>query len=247
MTVTEPWVCCGAAIILGTTLALLSAHPAMASRAEEDAQLRAAQAFNSFDRSVDIERRAISASNGRAVRQGDVLTLRTGARSLALKDKPCDLPSGDTNTDCRDHYLYADLPSRHAYVVLVGHYEGFDVRLIDDRTGRTTEIEQVPWFSADSKEFVTINNDLENDVHCRFQIWHLEREPTSEWCGNPDGLPAIAEGFIVDWTLPNRIGLRFETHVTDNLPVVWRGALVRKGKGWRLETQVPAAAHALGF
>ena len=185
----------------------------------------------------------MAASKGRAARQDDVLTLKTGRGQLRFKDTPCDLPNGKFDTDCKSYSLYADLPSRHAYLVMQGHSEGFDVWLIDDRTGLKTVLEEVPLFSPDSSELVTVNTDKENDPVCEFQVWRrVAGNLKSEWCLNPRNLP-VHDAWLVRWTRPNEIEVLFTPYDTLEHPdVEWRGRLVRSGSKWRLVTTAPKLA-----
>src|SRR6185312_2095026 len=147
-----------AALLIFALLAPACASAAT-SRATEDAELRLALAPDAQPSPHrDPERRALALSHGRAERRGERLRLKlSGGRILTLRSRPenCELDNVDR---CVNYRFIVDLPSRHAFLVDKGYYEGGDILLIDDTTGRSTILPGLPIFGPDSRELISIDN-----------------------------------------------------------------------------------------
>ena len=133
-------------------------------RGREDAELRAlgAAAYDSAATRA-LEANVLAHAGARAKREGDALSLTTEhGGPVVLTNKPgCE---DETEDNCIFFTLAADLASRHAYVVAISFYEGSDFLLIDDRSGRRTQISGAPRFApGEDALFVTIDNDGEFD------------------------------------------------------------------------------------
>ena len=212
------------------------------SRASEDAQLKAALAPDAQPgQDKDPEARALVLSQGRAERRGDSLRLKlSGGRILKLFSRPkdCELDNVDR---CVNYRFIADLPSRHAFLVDATHYEGGDILLIDDTSGRRTALPGIPIFGPDSQELISIDNCTAYGGDYDLQIWKRAGDHfVITWKHETDALAAPVEKEVASWSRPNRIELRLRSEDWLGHPSRrWSGALVRSGSGWRLEAKTP--------
>jgi hypothetical protein len=226
-------------------VALTPAH-ALASRGDEDAQLRAALTIQ-YDgpKGPAFDIAAIRASAGKARRTGSNLSLQlTTGKVIHLHDVDCGDTVATINTDCRHHYLAATLPILHAFVVIVGYYEGSDVLLIDDRTGHQTTLDSVPIFSPDGRSFLTIDDDVAYGNDPEFEIWSRRGDAAAVvWSGQADGLD-LHYTSDVRWKNSDHIDLTMNAYglTMDRPKATWPAALVRSRTGWRLEMNAPESA-----
>ena len=92
-------------------------------------------------------------------------------RTVEFADaQPC-LPEGG-DTQCTSHRLGAWLPSRHAFVVDVRHYEGGHYLLVDARSGESLEISAPPHFSPDGARFATFDGDSADHTYASPGVAH---------------------------------------------------------------------------
>jgi len=145
----------------------------------------------------------------------------------------------DDAAHCVVYALVADLPTRHAYLVNEGFYEGGNFLLIDDRIGRQTVLPGLPMFSPDSQELLTIDNCVAYGSDLDLQIWKRSGDRFVEEWSHRTFSDQISEE-LVRWSSRDRLSLKFSTtELTGKPPVHWLGALVRHGKAWRLEMKLP--------
>lgn len=225
-----------------TALIALPSFQARADTAAEDAQLEAAVAVqyesNKFE---PLEQAVLKAAHGRAAREGDRLTLfLANGRQMTLEDvSQC--PAGNiTNDNCIGYSLLADLPSRHAFVVSVGHYEGGDVWLIDDRWGQKTALPAIPQFGPANSEFITLDNGVAYGEP-GISIWRWRGGNAELVWRHGNELDSIDHGAtLIRWSEPDVIVLdlwigydffRAQTH--------WPAMLKLGPDGWRLESTWP--------
>jgi hypothetical protein len=190
---------------------------------------------------VDAEGQALGLSGGRAKRMGDALSLKlANGKSLKLSSQPknCELDNVD---HCVIYRFVADLPTRHAYLVDEGYYEGGDILLIDDRTGRRTVLPGIPIFGPTSQELISIDNCVAYGGDYDLQVWKRAGDHfVVEWRHVTEPLTDEVDEEVVSWSDPDRIALRFKsTGSTGGPSYQWSGALVRKQGAWRLEAKVP--------
>lgn len=226
---------------------LLLTAPAFADRASEDALL--AKARSTYLNDPAMEKNALAASQGRASRQGEVLTLtRATGKPVTLRNhlKPCDGISEEPVGDCLRFNLVADLPSRHAYVVAKAGYEGCaELLLVDDRKGRQTTFADVPVFSPDDERLL-IQNECEMDGSVsenHFEIWKragdgwaLEWFYTTEQAMAADKtLKTMFSSNVVSWR-GNRIDLTLSAPAYGQSEARhWTGTLTRIHGRWVLK------------
>lgn len=135
------------------------------------------------------ERRRLTQSGPRVLRTGRALRLRpTGAPEVRLLNNPA-----EDERNVTYEYL-AVLPNIHQWLISVHLYEGGYYMLIDQRSGRRTQLMAPPVVAPDGRHFVCGNSD----VLARFepsglQLWSLDDqapqllwERRTEWgCTQP--------------------------------------------------------------
>lgn len=188
-------------------------------------------------------------SFGRAVRSNGDLTFKlANGKSLTLQDdnRGC---SGDDNNPvelCHRFTMLADLPSRHFFLVVEGYYEGADFFLIDDRTGRETQIDAVPIFSPNGEYFLVQDDNEASEHENNLEIWRREGDgAVLEWAHSisqaiqetPQGLLYHTE--VISWT-GDEIALQFSIGAYAQRPALkWTGSLKRQSDGWHLTAAWP--------
>lgn len=211
-------------------LAALTA-PAFADRASEDARLAAVARQGIEDTGLDLEIADMPAN--RASRTGDKLTLTfTNGRQRVFSDTSC-----RDSDECVRYRLAADLPSRHAFLLLVVEQDEAHFSLIDDRGGREASLDAVPYFSPDNSKFVLAvpAGDAEA-APVDFQVWRRQGDNWSkEWSYDDATKGHSLSGFdharVTTWR-GARIELAF--HRDSEHALSWTGALVQDRHGWRL-------------
>jgi len=203
-------------------------------RGREDAQLSAlgAAAYDATS-TRGLEADVLAHSGARATRQGDTLSLATEkAGAVALTDKPgCE---DATDNRCIFYTLGADLPSRHAYVIAISYYEGANFLLVDDRTGRRTEIAGPPRFApGDDDLFLTIDNDEESDWP-NIEIWRRSGDGVARVFSQRAAGLTTFEGWDA-----RGIHLRMVS-VPGEPARHWMGTVHRDASGWHLSEDPPA-------
>jgi hypothetical protein len=223
------------------------AMPVLANRWAENAQLEAAIAAQYDTKELTaLEPGIIKGSYGRAARDGSALTLRIShGRPLILTDDQSGCGTGADQVDeskCFEFTLAADLPSRHAFIVCEGHYEGSNVLLIDDRTGQLEILSTIPRFSADNTRLLVISNDESRDAGL-IEIWRRDGAPvTPEWALTTEA--ASIGHYLTEFIRWDRAGIQLDltNPATGKEPEQHHPALlVRHKSGWRLSFQQTSA------
>jgi hypothetical protein len=225
----------------------LFAVPASANRASEDAAL--ARARTGYLNSRSMEADAIAVARGRVIRSHAVLTLALAERKpLRLINTKRACSDSDPQFDasgCTRYELVAALPTRRAYLVAKGGYEGCaDLLLIDDRSGRQSALAEVPVFSPDGERLL-IQNECEADRSAsdnHLEIWRRQRDGwVLEWAYTDQqayaadkSLQNIFLSNVVSWQ-DDRITMTFIDRTHDKVPERrWPGTLSRVHGRWVL-------------
>jgi hypothetical protein len=221
------------AIVFVLIAACLSACASL-DRGREDAELRALSAA-AYDSAATraLETNVLAHAGARAKREGDALSLATeNGGPVVLTNKPGCEDTSDSN--CIFFTFAADLASRHAYVVAISYYEGSDFLLIDDRSGRRTEISGAPRFApGEDALFVTIDNDGEFDGPS-IEIWRRTGDTAAPVFSRRSAGLTTFEGWDA-----HGIHLTFES--VPGEPVRhWKGTVSRDASGWHFSEDPPA-------
>ncbi len=183
---------------------------------------------------------------GRAVADVNGLTLvLTNGKRLSLANLTAGCPTGDKQLDdanCKHYLLAADLPAQHAFVVQVLYYEGAGQLLIDDGSGRQTDIDGMPVFSPDGSRFFINDDDELNDHDNNLEIWRRDGDSASlEWAHpyqqvyvEAPVLKGLYHARVTDWSQPETINLAF-SYISLN----WKGQLTHQADGWHLSADWP--------
>jgi len=181
---------------------------------------------------------------GRAERHGDDLVLRPARGDrLVFTDHKQACESDDVD-NCIGFALMGDFRKSNAWVLQKFYYEGGSFVLIDDRSGRQTDLNGMPVFSPDGRKFLVTPYDLENGAGPNnMEIWRRDGEgAVLEWAHTfeqalaeaPDlQIPYLTEG--VTWH-KDGIVLRFSDLETGRK---WSGSLIHDAAGWHLLGAAP--------
>jgi hypothetical protein len=182
----------------------------------------------------------IGSLNGRAERQGLVLTLHTSRTIVVLTDISCDtLPF---RPDCVHHKLVAYEPSYHMYLVENGYYEGGDYTWVNDGSGLSVRLKGFPHYSPNGRRFVIVN-PAEDTSFNGIQLWRMQSEGRSkgqlEFFHPELVLEYSPEEYalydFVAWENDESIQLRVTTWVGQELKSDLPARLFRRNPGWHLE------------
>ncbi len=220
----------------------------------EDVQLNNARgAEYETGRIATLEPQALAFAKARATREsgslhlklsgGDVLNLQNGAGDCSL-----------TAADCLHYIFTADLPARHAFLVLEARYEGGDWILIDDRTGMRTKLDAVPVFSPDNERLLILSQNEAYGGFFGIEIWrrmgdaavrewsHSLAGDAPEFGGAKASCPAETFAENAAWRGNRRIA--FELHSSASFGCAeasWPSLIEYGPGGWRLLTAWPRA------
>jgi hypothetical protein len=225
------------------SLSLLSLC-ACAERIQENASLVYSKDCNVECVARVQETQILANAGGRAKRDNANLILNpANGQRLIMADQRAACDNGADG--CESFVLMADLPRNHAFVVQNFYYEGSDIFLIDDRTGKQTMLNGMPTFSPDGTEFLVAPFSDETDVgDNNLEIWHRQGDAwVIEWA-HPFKLayeedPNLNELYVthvVRWDY-NRIALSLFTEGNPFHP--WAGTLTREVDGWHLSAKSP--------
>lgn len=168
----------------------------------------------------------------RTERRGDDLLLfpSQGAR-LAFTDnnRACE---ADEVADCVGYALMADRPKIRAWVLQRFFYEGGDFLLIDDHSGKQTELDGEPIFSPDGGSFLVAQNDEENAAPYNLEIWRRDGDgAVREWAHTSDEiLPDMYDVKVLRWR-SNQISLALSNNSGKRIGAT----LTREPLGWQLK------------
>ena len=225
-------------IVVGVLLIAANSPPSRADGAREDEQLNAAVAVENDSGDFQaLEKLVLRTSHARAFREDGRLTLFFGDdQQLTIQDHDCS-SSRMLAESCVSHYLLADLPSRHAFVVLAKHqYIGRrEIWLIDDRSGRQATLPAVPQFGLGGSEFITFDNDVAYGKP-GIAIWQW-RDGTAQaiWRHDIKLDPLYHATALVRWAKPDAISLDLWCSSGPH----WSARALRGPDGWRLESKWP--------
>lgn len=187
----------------------------------------------------------IAESNGLAERRGDTLILHPkSASAISFSDHKAACVAHDVHT-CDGYALMGAFPRARALVVQKFFYEGSIFLLIDQDTGRQTQLSGMPTFSPDGQEFLVAPFDEEHDVgRNNLEIWRRKGDgAVLEWSH------ALADEPVEDPNLPSPYQTRVmrwnDGHITLQFLIEypeqrhWTGSLVRDATGWHLSAKSP--------
>jgi hypothetical protein len=97
-------------------------------------------------------------TDGRVQRRGETLVFRP-AQGPAVTLRPVASPDGPEGND-NAYYYWGSLPAAHQWVVDVSTDEGPAVLLLDQRTGRRTNLLGVPALSPDGRYLLSVCEDV---------------------------------------------------------------------------------------
>jgi hypothetical protein len=210
--------------------------------ATEEAVLKAATAAVGETQQLKaLEPKALAVSRGRATRTGQTLVLRRKkGPAIVLKARNRCESGSPTQESCRSFVLMADLPSQHCYIVAVTYYEGIDILLIDDRTGRQTKLRGTPSFAPDGAYFLVVDN---NEAYGTpgLELWRRQGDGAElEWTHRNSEDPVEHLTEVVAWG-GDVIELDMRsTDYRDSPDEHWRGRVRRSDSGWQLEADWPS-------
>jgi hypothetical protein len=211
---------------------------AIRGRGLEDMQIKGVIDADDKTQTVQsFEPHVLAAAQDRAWRRNDSLFLAiTAGPPVELVNLPdCD----DTSEkDCRSFYLAADLASRHSFLVEETFFNGSRFLLIDDRSGRKTELDGPPQFGPDDSTILVIDND-ETFVKPSVQVWQRSGDAFVRVFShdNAVGVSASLEAWDAD-------GIHLALSSADAFDEDgrhWTGTITRNGAAWHFdESAAPA-------
>ncbi|MDB5438926.1 MAG: hypothetical protein JWM33_1353 [Caulobacteraceae bacterium] len=215
--------------------------------AAEDRLLATALADQYDFRRLDADDAAALAASARVRRRGEDLILDLtggGTLTLAGNEKVCD---ADNDFDaCAVYRLMGDLPSRRAILVDKGLYEGNQILLIDDRTGRQTPLPAAPIFSPDNQRLLIQGQDDGYGGPDNLEIWRRTGDGWSAEWEHPvkqvyQEVPGLQMPYVVtvsDWR-GDVIDLALSTRPTEPVQRRWTGRLRFSNGQWILTQDAP--------
>ncbi len=181
---------------------------------------------------------------GRAERHGDDLVLipAHGERQVFTDNKQaCDADDVD---HCTGFALMGGFAKSNAWAVQQFYYEGSGFLLVDDRSGRQTRLNGMPFFSPEGDRFLVAPYDEENDPGPNnLEIWRRDGDgAVLEWAHpfkavhqEDPSLKELYEARVMRWDR-NRITLALSEPGTQRH---WGGTLMRDRGGWHLSANSP--------
>ncbi len=170
------------------------------------------------------------------MRNNQILQITTAPGPVVFKDTDC---SDDAPTaECVKYALADVLPEQNLWVVHVGYYEGGAYKLIDMRTGKTTDIDGFPWFSPDKNRFVTVTNDPHGDIYA-LVIWKRDGSTFRKEWGYDFGqeMPGAEWSYCVKgWRGSERVNLEGSGNGGE---LTGKARLILDRKTWRYERLKP--------
>jgi hypothetical protein len=225
---------------------------------QTDASQRSAAAQSeSSEKPIPADALKAAIRSGRAIPNEHGITIvLAGGKHIDFQDKTIGCPSGARQLDdanCQHFVLAADLPSKRFFLIRRQDYEGGVYFLVDDHTGRQTEIDAVPVFSPDGSRFLVQNDNVATYHENNLEIWRREGDTaTIEWShpykqvyAEAPVLKGIYHIEVTGWhrdriTLAFSSGQYFDTKKNAVVPArYWIGSLTRQGSGWRLKANCP--------
>jgi hypothetical protein len=214
---------------------------ARAGPAEEARLLSAADASRYDNRALEaLEPQALRDAGSSAVRDGPALRLRLSTgKVVTYRNTPDCAPGGAHEAACTAYGLVAHLRGRHLFVLDVRPYEGGSFLLVDDRTGRATELPDFPELSANGRlALIAQNSDAYGDGG--MEVWRKRNGRfVREWRGDPAHTTQGPTYYHLErWTRGGEAIVRVETVSTfGGTAVTSRLRLHRVGRAWRAVAQ----------
>ena len=173
--------------------------------------------------------------HGLAARGEGVLVLHIAdGRALEVRDGR-DCRGDDADEDvmrCVTHRLIAHFADHHAFLVRNDHWVTYNYSWIDDRSGTTVDIEDLPHFSPDGMHFVVTKPNQMPGFN-GIQLWRLVDDmPVLEFQYSP---PQFALFDFRAWINDTDVLLDVTGYV-ERRPVVRLTHLLRATDGWHVET-----------
>ena len=183
----------------------------------------------------------ILAARGRADRKGRTLTLHfANGRSRAYTTKgDCEGLEGD----CRAYALLALVQPADFFLVRDWFYERVGCLLVDQRTGRETELPDMPYLSPDGDRLLVVNGSDGGGGYWPLQIWRRRGDAAFvEWkqSDTPTSLPEVTS--VSQWHQDGRIGLTMvsvspvEPPPAGYVPKRTSASLNLTNQGWKLRS-----------
>jgi hypothetical protein len=161
-------------------------------------------------------------------RRGGELLLTTAAGTVTFSNHD---QCGDDGQplNCEEYIFVRYSPEHHGFLVLIGYYEGYDYRWVDDISGRVTALDDQPHFSPSGNSFVVVKA---SEAYGRNGIWiWASKDPRLLWEYEPKEWALFS---FVSWDGEDAIRLRVETRVQDQTVEV-PARFVRTDRGWKRE------------
>jgi hypothetical protein len=216
----------------------LAASPVRADSPEEARLLAAADKARYDNRALEaLEPRALLEAGSSASRDGALLRLHLKAGGVkAYRNTPECAADSIHEAACTQYGLVAHLRDRGLFVVDVRPYEGGSFLLVDERTGRATELPDFPELSADGRlAFVAQNSEAYGDGG--LEVWRRrDGRFIREWRGDPPTAPVGRTDYHVErWTRGGELIIRVETVAPGDDKVRTSQLRLRQVRGgWRL-------------
>lgn len=133
-----------------------------------------------------VETLAMRCADGRVTRHDSTLVIRLGTgESLRFEGHDID---NDMRADFRYRGLLRgpDLTMPGFHIVFESRWEEFNLQLINEQTGESVSIAQVPVVSPSGQRFATMNNAACGDMDAVVEIWRIGTPvPTREFETQP--------------------------------------------------------------
>jgi hypothetical protein len=172
--------------------------------------------------------------HGLVERGEGVLTVHAANGTTVVVRDGRDCRGDDADEDvmrCITHRLIAHIEDHHALLIRNDHWVTYDYSWIDDRSGASVDIEDLPHFSPDGTRFVVTKANQMPGFN-GIQLWRLVDDmPVLEFQYAPK------EFALFDfraWDEEADVLLEITTYV-DRRPVVLPAHLVRTNGGWHVE------------
>lgn len=194
----------------------------------------AAEFYASLADEYEAERRAIAGGPGRVSRRPGTLRISTRSGRIVTFIDAISHPDSHIN------YLYARfMPTLDAHVLRKHYYEGWAYDLVNDSTGRTTHLADVPVVAPAGTRFVVASLDLDaNYSPNTIEIWRTSADSILKefdldggeiW--GPDSVTWIGSDTIRFVRV-----VRNRSDFTDSHFVHW---LVRQDSRWGAQPSIP--------
>jgi len=189
----------------------------------------------------DLEPAMILAAGGRADRKGGTLTLRfsNGTSRAYINKGDCETLLGM----CQAFVLIAFVGTADFFMVSEQFYERNRCLIVDSRTGRETELPDIPYLSPDGDRFLVVNGTDGGGAYWPLQIWRRRGDRAFVQWKQTDRPPNFAVAVTAaEWTRHDRIDLtmvsvsRRQPSPAGFAPTRWTATLTFKDGRWSMKT-----------